>query len=165
MIFSSPADNKNDMGLCWVSMFLIRAPINSTYKLEELCVRTQFFFLFHSGVKIACIEFWREAHSESLRLGQVPAHCTGWPCLLSFPWHVASLCSWVTNWPSVSLSCIIIPHGALSSIMICFGSIHAVAFSWLPDHKAVGGFGETGFSWIGMNGYLIAFTFALKVKQ
>ena len=62
-MFSSPADDKNDLGLCRVSVFLIRAPINSTDKFGELYLRAQFFFLSRSGAKIADIELRREAHS------------------------------------------------------------------------------------------------------
>lgn len=64
-MFPRPADNKNDLGLCQESMFLIGSPINSTDKFGELYLGTQFFFLrtIHTGAKIANIELRREVHS------------------------------------------------------------------------------------------------------
>ena len=61
MMFSSPAD-KNDLGLCQISVLIIRAPVSSTDKSGELEVRSV-FFLFHSGAEFAGIELQRDAHS------------------------------------------------------------------------------------------------------
>ena len=43
MMFSSPAD-KNDLGLCQISVLIIRAPVSATDKSGELDVRSIFFF-------------------------------------------------------------------------------------------------------------------------